>query len=1098
MLTRKMIKRYAGAVTYSRGEELKEQGKVLSLEVEENDLEEEQIHALVRGSGMKVYNVELIYDPAYEELVSSECECPAFYSYSGICKHCVAVLIAYAEYEQEKAGVYNDIGMKKQTGKHVLQNQKKTTPAIKQLLDQQALRQLYPFMQMETYGKVKILPFLECTPNSIEAEFKIGTSHMYVMKDILEFYRHMQQEEEYAYGQKLQFVHVPEAFDRNSQGLLKFIMEWAKTNADRYQGCCNYYDYSYRISYAKVRSLSLTAYELENFLEAVGHAPFNASITGMKEQLWQVTDKKLIRTMKITGDDQGIQIEIGKLFGFQGNHYYIYFKDGLVYLEEKKKLEPIREFLDCMAQIPERKVYISNKDVPGFCRTLLPALQEVYECTETNFSLETYKAQSAQFEIYLDAPQRNFITCELKAVYGDEKYDVYKSVKGQDEYVSKRDYACEIRTGQTAGVWFNAFDEERCQMVLADDEEKIYELMTEGIPELQKLGTVFISDALKRFKIMSSPRVELGLSLSGELLELNLTSQDMTLEQLAEILSRYEKRKKFYRLKDGSFVNITEEMEPLIALQQSMGLTEVQLKKGKAVVPKYRALYLENELEESGGFSLARDESFLNLIRNMKKTEEEDFEIPASLEETLRDYQKKGFQWLKRTAHNGFGGILADDMGLGKTLQIIAFLLSEFLEARPEDNRRSLIVTPASLVFNWNNEFQRFAPALPVKMVVGPAEERKKIIQDSQSRDVLITSYDLLKRDTEAYEGISFYCQVLDEAQYIKNHNTQAARAVKGILSGCRFALTGTPIENRLSELWSIFDYLMPGFLYSYQRFRNEIETPVIQEQSEDVTKRLRKMIRPFILRRLKQDVLQELPEKLEENVFARLSGEQQKLYDAHVKRMKLMLDKQTDEEFKNSKIQILSELTRLRQLCCDPSLVYAEFQDGSAKLEMCMDLIRNAIEGGHKILLFSQFTTMLENIQKKLKELHISFYLLTGATAKEKRIQLVDQFNQDETSVFCISLKAGGTGLNLTAADIVIHYDPWWNLAVQNQATDRAHRIGQQNVVTVYKLIAKDTIEENIMKLQEKKKELADKLLSGENMGDGSFTREELLELLQ
>lgn len=244
--------------------------------------------------------------------------------------------------------------------------------------------------------------------------------------------------------------------------------------------------------------------------------------------------------------------------------------------------------------------------------------------------------------------------------------------------------------------------------------------------------------------------------------------------------------------------------------------------------------------------------------------------------------------------------------------------------------------------------------------------------------------------------------------------------------------------------------------------------------------------------------MLQELPEKLEENVFARLSGEQQKLYDAHVKRMKLMLDKQTDEEFKNSKIQILSELTRLRQLCCDPSLVYAEFQDGSAKLEMCMDLIRNAIEGGHKILLFSQFTTMLENIQKKLKELHISFYLLTGATAKEKRIQLVDQFNQDETSVFCISLKAGGTGLNLTAADIVIHYDPWWNLAVQNQATDRAHRIGQQNVVTVYKLIAKDTIEENIMKLQEKKKELADKLLSGENMGDGSFTREELLELLQ
>lgn len=1098
MLTRRMIKRYAGAVTYNRGEELKEQGKVLSLDVEENDLEEEQIHALVRGSGAKIYNVELVYDPVYEELVSSDCECPAFYSYSGICKHCVAALIEYAEYEQEKTGVYDDRKMDNQTGKHVLQNQRMTTPAMKRLLDQQTLRQLYPFMQMETCGKVKLLPYLECTQNSIEVEFKIGISHMYVMKDILDFYRHMQQEEEYAYGQKLQFVHIPEAFDESSQGLLNFIMEWAKANADIYQGYHNSYDYSYQIGYAKIRTMSLTVYELENFLEAAGNTSFNAGIDGMKEQMWQITDKKLSRSMKITGDEQGIQIEIGKLFGFQGNHYYIYFKDGLVYMEEKKKLEPVREFLDCMAQIPERKVYISNKDIPGFCRTLLPALQEFYECTETNFSLEKYKAEPVRFEIYLDAPQKNFITCEVKAVYGNEKYDVYKSVGSQNEYISKRDYVNEMKTGKAAGKWFHAFDEERGQMVLADDEEKIYELMTEGIPELQKLGTVFISETLKRFKVMASPKVELGLSLSGELLELKLTSKDMTLEQLAEILSRYEKRKRYYRLKDGSFVNVSEEMEPLLALQQSMGLTEAQIKKGKAAVPKYRALYLENELDENGGFSLTKDESFRNLIRNMKKTEEEAFEIPASLEEILRDYQKKGFQWLKRTSHNGFGGILADDMGLGKTLQVITFLLSEFLEAKQEENRRSLIVTPASLVFNWNNEFRRFAPALPVKMVVGSAEERKAIVQSSQSRDILITSYDLLKRDIEAYEGIVFYCQVLDEAQYIKNHNTQAAGAVKKILSGCRFALTGTPVENRLSELWSIFDYLMPGFLYSYQRFRNEIEIPVVQEQREDVTRRLRKMIRPFVLRRLKQEVLKELPEKLEENIFAKLSGEQQKLYDAHVKRMKLMLDSQTDAEFKNAKIQILAELTRLRQLCCDPSLIYADFRDNSAKLEMCVDLIRNAIEGGHKILLFSQFTTMLENIQKKLKELHISFYLLTGATAKEKRIRLVEQFNQDETSVFCISLKAGGTGLNLTAADIVIHYDPWWNLAVQNQATDRAHRIGQQNVVTVYKLIAKDTIEENILKLQEKKKALADKLLSGENMGDGSFTREELLELLQ
>ena len=428
---------------------------------------------------------------------------------------------------------------------------------------------------------------------------------------------------------------------------------------------------------------------------------------------------------------------------------------------------------------------------------------------------------------------------------------------------------------------------------------------------------------------------------------------------------------------------------------------------------------------------------------------------------------------------------------------MIAFLLSEFLEAGINDNRRCLIVTPASLVFNWNNEFQRFAKVLPVQMITGTAEERKKAVRTSGSRDILITSYDLLKRDLEAYDGISFYCQILDEAQFIKNHNTQAARAVKEITASCRFALTGTPVENRLSELHSIFDFLMPGFLYSYQRFRNDFEIPIVQEQDEKAMEKLRAMIRPFVLRRLKKDVLTDLPDKLEENVFAAMEGKQRQLYDAHVKRMKLMLDKQTEEEFRNGKIEILSELTRLRQLCCNPALVYEGFDGTSAKTEMCLDLLQNAIEGGHKILLFSQFTSMLEVLQGKMKEAGISYYTLTGATPKEKRNLLVERFNQDDTSVFCISLKAGGTGLNLTSADIVIHYDPWWNLAVQNQATDRAHRIGQQNVVTVYKLIIKDTIEENIVKLQMKKKELADQILMGEEMGSGSFTKEELMELL-
>ena len=352
-------------------------------------------------------------------------------------------------------------------------------------------------------------------------------------------------------------------------------------------------------------------------------------------------------------------------------------------------------------------------------------------------------------------------------------------------------------------------------------------------------------------------------------------------------------------------------------------------------------------------------------------------------------------------------------------------------------------------------------------------------------------------QNSNEYEKYSFQCEIIDEAQFIKNANTQAAKAVKEIQTGFRLALTGTPVENRLSELWSIFDYLMPGFLYSYKKFREEVEIPVVQNSDEDAMKRLQKMIRPFVLRRLKKEVLTDLPDKLEENMFAQLTGEQQKLYDAHVKRMMLMLDKQSEEEFKSSKITILAELTRLRQICCDPSLVFEDYKGDSAKTEMCLNMIRNAVEGGHKILLFSQFTTMLDHLAKRLEEEKISYYMLNGSVSKEKRAQMVESFNKDDTQVFCISLKAGGTGLNLTAADIVIHFDPWWNLAVQNQATDRAHRIGQKNVVNVYKLIVKDTIEENIMKLQEKKRELADQILEGENLNGSSLTREELVELL-
>ncbi len=408
-----------------------------------------------------------------------------------------------------------------------------------------------------------------------------------------------------------------------------------------------------------------------------------------------------------------------------------------------------------------------------------------------------------------------------------------------------------------------------------------------------------------------------------------------------------------------------------------------------------------------------------------------------------------------------------------------------------------LLLTTMRKFTGCESEIRRFAPALPVRVIAGSAPERKKEIAAIENGDLCITSYELLRRDSEAYETISFGCQVIDEAQHIKNHNTQAAKAVKLIRASFRMALTGTPVENRLSELWSIFDYLMPGFLFGYERFRKELELPIAQGGNEEAVSRLKKMITPFVLRRLKSDVLRDLPDKIEKNTFTRLTGEQQQIYDAEVKKLQMMLEGQSDDEFKTAKLQVLAELTRLRQICCDPGLIFEPYRGGAAKMELCMDLVENAVSGGHKILLFSQFTTLLSEIEEKLAAAGYTYYCLTGATKKEERNRLVNAFNQDATQVFLISLKAGGTGLNLTGADVVIHFDPWWNLTVQDQATDRAHRIGQKSVVNVYKLIAKDTIEEKILKMQEQKRQLADKLLSGGEMSSTTLNREELLALL-
>ena len=548
-------------------------------------------------------------------------------------------------------------------------------------------------------------------------------------------------------------------------------------------------------------------------------------------------------------------------------------------------------------------------------------------------------------------------------------------------------------------------------------------------------------------------------------------------------------------MRDGSFVNLNDNsLDMLAELMDAAHVKPKDFVKGKMHLPMYRTLYLDKMLEENEGVYSSRDSHFKEVVKGFKTVRDADFEEPKSLSKIMRKYQKNGYKWLRTLETWQFGGILADDMGLGKTLQVISVLLAAKQEGREST---SLIVAPASLVFNWGEEFQKFAPELKISLVTGTQEERQKKIKDYETFDVLVTSYDLLKRDILYYEDKQFFYEIIDEAQYIKNHMTAAAKSVKVISSKIRYALTGTPIENRLSELWSIFDYLMPGFLYGYDVFKREIETPVVKNGDESAINRLQKMVGPFILRRLKEDVLKDLPEKLEECRYVRFENAQQKLYDAQVVHMRANIESQNEADFNKNKMLILAELTRLRQICCAPSLCFENYKGEAAKLNACLELIESAMDGGHRILVFSQFKSMLGIIEEKLKEQGIEYHMITGETSKEKRVQMVKEFNEGNTPVFLISLKAGGVGLNLTGADVVIHYDPWWNLAVQNQATDRAHRIGQTKKVTVYKLIAKGTIEEKIQKLQETKKNLADQVIGGETGQLGGLSREDILDLL-
>lgn len=515
-----------------------------------------------------------------------------------------------------------------------------------------------------------------------------------------------------------------------------------------------------------------------------------------------------------------------------------------------------------------------------------------------------------------------------------------------------------------------------------------------------------------------------------------------------------------------------------------MPLMEAHLKVD--LPPELLAEYLASQQDTGEGLE--------ELVESFKSASAAPCPEPAGLCATLRPYQKDGLRWMSLLCDMGLGGVLADEMGLGKTVQVIALILAR--QADAAGSGPSVVVCPSSLVYNWASEFEKFAPGLHVETLTGSRDARRRKMEGHAQ--VLVCSYDIARLDCDRLAAARPYLLVLDEAQYIKTPGAKTTQAIKGIPAEHAFALTGTPVENRPAELWSIFDFVMPGYLGPFRQFRARFGLDILAG-SEEAANELHKLVAPFLLRRKKADVAQHLPEKLESTVVTPLSTDERAVYDEHADRLRAALEGGAKGEPLGERgAEVLGELTRLREACCWPGLIDDEFSGPSSKADVILELVQNGQAAGERSLVFSQFTGFLDLLGARLAEAGVPYYRLDGSTSKRQRADLVEQFNSGDVPVFLISLKAGGTGLTLTGASMVIHADPWWNLAEEEQATDRAHRIGQTQTVKVYKVIAQDTVEERILDLQQKKARFAGELVDQEGRTLAEMPAEDLLALLE
>jgi len=1054
-------------------------------------------------TGQEIYRTHVYIEEG--EVVDVTCECEDYQNRYAACKHIVATMMEFAT-----NGKYEEMLKSKDSVdiNKALRNDSKYR-SFKQIVNElysEEMKEIEEANKQQEIAKIKIEPkvIYDKYTNNLRVEFKIGNERMYKLKDLTEFYDRMKTGEKYKYGNKLEFVHRKENFEEQDQQLLEFILKQAEiirfVNSDANSNY-RYYGKAMNDNYILLNNSGLDeVFEILKTKEVIFQKEYSDEKIEFKdadpELHFIIQPKGKSEYQIIPSENIDILREIEILQGRE--HKYILFENKLYRCSPKYKETTLKLFKKLKDNFITELIF-GKKELPELFSVILPKLKNSIEFKDINEKeIEQYRPKKLGVKMFLDFDENEHIIADARFCYGEEEFN---PLQQKIEIKYPRDVIAEnkvINILRKTGFMYYAPKE--CFILPNDD--KIYNFLIKDINEYMQKFELMVTDNF-RTKEIKQPKIgSLGVRVENDLLTIDLEKLNIDIKELEEIMTKYNLKKKYHKLKDGSFINLEEnpDMEFLDKMITGLDISYKDLQKGNVKLPINRSLYLNQLLKTVSNTQITKNTEFRKIVNELDKENSEEIKIPQTVENTLRYYQKIGYKWLKTLDNYKFGGILADDMGLGKTVQMLS-IIAGYVEEN-EERRASIVICPSSLTLNWQNEAEKFTNKLKTLVIRGTASERKKQISRANEYDIIITSYDLLKRDIEVYTEYkyNFRFAIADEAQYLKNSNTQNAKAVKEILADTRYALTGTPIENSLAELWSIFDYIMPGYLFRYKKFKAEYETPIVKDNDQNAMKKLKMLIEPFVLRRTKKQVLTELPEKTITVLNNQMKEEQEKIYLNYLVQAKQEVAETINARgFDKSHMQVLAALTRLRQICCHPSLFIKDYKEGSSKLEQCIEIIKDATEAGHKILLFSGYTSMFELIEDELKQKGITYFKLTGSTKIDERIRMVDEFNADkDVKVFLISLKAGGTGLNLTGADMVIHYDPWWNASAENQATDRAYRIGQKNNVQVYKLITKNSIEEKIYELQQKKSQLIDNMLDTKTSFISKLSKEEIMKLFE